>query len=74
MPKPVTTQTITSLRDDIYARSEQAGVTAITRRGVFVGVLITPGPLSDAMARQLHRMARNNPVHATTELAKRATG
>ena len=73
MPRKVATNTITGLRDNIYARCEQAGVTAITRRGVFVGILITPGPLSDAMARQLHRMLRNNPEHTTTELAKRAT-
>ncbi|MEX2437774.1 MAG: hypothetical protein WD449_00810 [Candidatus Babeliales bacterium] len=70
----VTTKTITSLRDDIYAETEKSGVTAITSSGRFVGVLITPGKTTGPMAEQMHKMLRNNPHHATRMLTKRAIG
>jgi hypothetical protein len=68
----VKTKTITSVRDDIYGKTEHRGVTAITRGGQFVGVLITPGNMTSPMADQMHRMLKNNPQHTIGLLTKRA--
>jgi hypothetical protein len=68
----VETKTITKVRDNIYSETEKSGITAITRGGKFVGVMISAGELTGSMASQLHKTVRHNPEHGVEVLTKQA--
>ena len=70
----VATKTITRFRDGIYSETDSPGVTAITRGGRFVGVMISTGDLSGPVADRLLHSIRHNPHHTISELTRKAIG
>ena len=67
----VSTMPITTLRDTIYDRSATSAITAVTRRGRFVGVFISAGEEPEAIRRQLGRSIHHNPAHTVGVLTRR---
>ena len=65
---------ITRVRDSIYNEVETAGVTAITRSGRFVGLLISTGPLPAGQSKRLLDAVRHNPEHTIRLLTRKALG
>ena len=65
---------ITRVRDSIYSEVDAAGVTAITRSGRFVGLLISTGPLPAGQSKRLLDGVRHNPEHTLGRLTQKALG
>jgi len=70
----VATKPITRFRDGIYSETKSPGVTAITRGGKFVGVMISAGDLSKPVADRLEQSIRHNPLHTISVLTRKAIG
>ena len=69
----VKSKPITRVRDGIYEETDSPGITAITRNGIFTGILITTGRVPGGLAARLHELVRHNPGHATKVLTRQVT-
>jgi len=69
----VSTKTITRIRSEFSGLAEEPGVTAVTRNGEFVAVVIFPGILPKPVADRLARSLAHNPRHTIEELTRKAT-
>ncbi len=70
----VKTKTISQVRNTLFSLADTKAITAITRNGVFIGVLITCGESTSEWAALRQRRVLDNPVHNITELTKGVLG
>jgi len=68
----VATKTISRFRNEIFTDTGSPAVTAITRSGKFMGVMITSGELPKAVADRLLQSIVHNPEHTVSELTRKA--
>ncbi|WP_020404455.1 hypothetical protein [Gracilimonas tropica] len=70
----VETKTISQVRNSLFSIAGTEGITAVTRNGAFIGVLITCGESTSEWAALRRRRVLDNPVHTITELTKGVLG
>jgi len=63
---------ISTLQRTLFQRAKATSITAITRGGRFVGVLISAGDLPEPVARQLQAGIRHNTKHTISRLTNMA--
>jgi uncharacterized membrane protein YiaA len=68
--RTVQTKTISQVRNQLSNIAEEGTITAITRNGHFVGVLLTGNFSTTTLATLTHKRLKDNPVHTITELTK----
>ncbi|MAO65684.1 MAG: hypothetical protein CL666_11860 [Balneola sp.] len=66
----VKTKTISQVRNSLFSIAGTEGITAVTRNGVFIGVIITCGESTPELATLRQKRVLDNPVHTVTELTK----
>lgn len=70
----VSTKSISQVRNQLFSIADEETITAVTRNGQFVGILITSNFPTASMATFCHKRLKENPVNTITELTKSLVG